>query len=83
MRRHRLSIREKAISILGGKCVECGESRIRTLHIDHIEPVRRKDNTEHKAHAVALSVTKGVKDNLQILCANCHAIKTYNERDLM
>jgi hypothetical protein len=56
-------------------CVVCGEKRIPTLHFDHLE-----DKSFNMGHAVTLG--KGLKliqaeiEKCQILCANCHSMKT-------
>lgn len=71
-------MREEALSVLGGTCVVCGETDLRVLQIDHIKPIRTKSrgarNGFHK------SIVDGLVDNLQVLCANCHARKTFEEK---
>ena len=54
-------------------CVECGETDIRTLEFDHIDPKTKK-------FGIAYAVRNGMKwedvlveiEKCQILCANCH-----------
>jgi 5-methylcytosine-specific restriction endonuclease McrA len=67
----------QAIILLGGRCVRCQLDDMRCLEIDHIIPVRG----DRSIYGVKLyrSVVSGNKDNLQVLCANCHAIKTYED----
>jgi len=71
-------IRQKAIQALGGACILCGYTDVRALEIDHIIPMR---NAKRRMNQVSLflAVIRGETDNLQLLCANCHAIKTYDE----
>lgn len=49
----------------GYRCQQCGTAR--KLQVDHIEPVHRGGDFWHH-------------DNLQVLCADCHAVKTTGER---
>lgn len=49
----------------GFKCAKCGFDNLGALEIDHIKP--RHLGGDHS------------KSNLQILCANCHTIKTREE----
>jgi 5-methylcytosine-specific restriction endonuclease McrA len=71
------SLREQAIELLGGQCVQCHCKDIRCLQIDHITPLKG----ERRLITITFysSIVQGKRENLQILCANCHAIKTYYE----
>jgi 5-methylcytosine-specific restriction endonuclease McrA len=69
--------RQEAITCLGGICKQCGCTDIRCLQIDHMIPLRgikRMGTLDFYR-----SIVQGKRENLQILCANCHAIKTYYE----
>lgn len=73
--------REKCYSILGGKCVRCGISDFRVLQIDHKNPVKRKSDiirfeTGTRLRQIIANGSRKIKD-LQLLCANCHQIKTH------
>jgi 5-methylcytosine-specific restriction endonuclease McrA len=70
--------RQEALSILGGQCALCQCKDIRCLQIDHIVPLQGQRRMGYMALYRSI-VNKGVTENLQILCANCHAIKTYQE----
>ena len=49
---------------------------MRCLQIDHIIPLKKVDNSQHGIQ-LWRRIIKGEKvDNIQVLCANCHAIKT-------
>lgn len=84
-RRNRNEItRAKAFDILGGKCVECGIEDWRVLQIDHKERILRKtriDKSEDTGANLRRKIVSGYvdKDKLQLLCANCHQIKTHKE----
>lgn len=76
-----------ALIVLGGQCVKCGYvGNIDALQIDHIKPIggeakRRKGaSSSYNQTAFYRSIIDGLRENLQVLCANCHAIKTVNER---
>ena len=71
-------IRQKAIQALGGACVLCGYADVRVLEIDHIVTIRKSGHSINQV-SLFLAVIRGETDNLQLLCANCHAIKTYEE----
>jgi predicted HNH restriction endonuclease len=72
-----LRLRQEAIAALGGVCAICQCADIRCLQIDHVTPLRGAQ----RLGSVALyrSIILGARDGLQVLCANCHAIKTYCE----
>lgn len=75
-----LEMRLKAIEILGGCCQACGETDFRVLQIDHIVPLRRQIYNLNGRSSI-FDVVNGKIDlsTLQLLCANHHAIKTYDE----
>ena len=77
-----LSNKLEAVRILGGKCSNdnCTVTDFRCLHIDHILPIKRK--TGGGAGIVNSNlVVRGIltKKEVQLLCANHHAIKTYEQ----
>jgi hypothetical protein len=68
------------IEKLGGKCVKCGISDIRVLDINHKDrnkKVRPKDG-KYSWHRRFKEWDKNIK-NLELLCANCHRIHTWNQ----
>lgn len=78
-RKYRLDQKLKAIEILGGKCKQCGVTDYRCLQFDHIKPELRKPNS-YVSHLVIRAIVLGniKEDEIQLLCANCHSIKTYD-----
>ena len=64
-------------------CSQCGyKEHYAALHFDHIDPTTKHHQAKGSAFHNLWSI-KRLKAELrkcQILCANCHAIKTYNER---
>ncbi len=72
------SLRVKLVSYLKDKsCKICGESDIRTLEFDHLDPAAKR-------FGIAMAITDGRKwsdileeiELCQILCANCHKKRT-------
>jgi len=76
------------IQFLGGACIECGySSDIRALQLDHIHndgyEDRRKKGRAGKVYRYYVDRLEEAKVNLQVLCANCHSIKTSITREIL
>ncbi len=76
MRHWLKATREKAIAKLGGKCSVCGEVDYIVLQIDHIIPVAKTKEKRRAGPELYSKILKNQQDNVQVLCANCHARKT-------
>lgn len=63
-------------------CIKCGyKKHAQALHLDHIN---RSKKIKHLGHLKGSSNIKKIKDEIrkcQVLCANCHSVKTYQEKD--
>lgn len=65
---------------LGSKCVECGINDIRVLDIHHKDmskkfiPAGRKFNWHRRLKDWKSDIT-----NIELLCANCHRIHTWEQ----
>lgn len=70
------------IQFLGGSCSECGEDDLRCLQLDHIIPIFRKRGEPSAAKITVMDVfmDRIAVEDLQVLCANCHAKKSFNDR---
>jgi hypothetical protein len=88
-RRH---MKLRAYAKLGGKCRMCGFSDHRALQIDHVMgtengvPIHklRRESTDHSRNLHKRIIRGEIPMlELQLLCANCHAIKTAEARDNM
>ena len=79
-RRSRWKQKQELLQRLGGKCVTCGIADIRVLDIDHID-ASKKTKPDLKKYPSYIRFALWEKDmgNLQILCANCHRIKTHRD----
>ena len=84
VKKYLVSIRLKLIEFLGSKCCKCGIDDIRMLEIDHINGNGFKKNKRftntYCEHLYYLKRPEKAKITFQILCGNCHNIKTYEER---
>jgi len=71
--------RIKVAEMFGNKCAHCGyDKNILVFQIDHIKPILRKVGEADPHEHIWLKLAAGsIKpDGLQMLCANCHVIKT-------
>lgn len=79
-------LRQSAIDILGGKCINCGFSDIRALQIDHINGGGSKERKELKCggnfHRLVLKSFLNNENKYQLLCANCNWIKRVVNEEL-
>ncbi len=78
-----VELRKEALEALGGKCVRCGFSDSDALQIDHIYGTENGTRELRKTRSKYLAILRGAVDRteLQVLCANCHMIKTRRNRD--
>lgn len=78
-------LRLKVLTKLGLKCVRCGFSDIRVLEIDHINGGGTSERRTVFCYTILRRIWKGtdeeVKNKYQILCANCNAIKKYENKE--
>lgn len=85
--RRNAKARLEIINRLGGKCVKCGFSDIRALHIHH---KFGGGNIERKFYGNGTAVTnyryhQGLLEHLEdleLLCANCHAIVSWDKKHI-
>ena len=71
--------RQKAIDHLGGKCHRCGFDDIRCLDVDHIFGGGTKERARKDRIAFYKEIVAGLRDDVQLLCLNCHRIKSLKE----
>ena len=65
-------------------CVLCGYSDIRALEFDHIDPMKKRFKISRiiqRGNSIKCLQTE--MDKCQVLCSNCHRIKTYEEKDYL
>ena len=79
--------KKELIELLGGKCRRCGIDDIRTLDFHHKDSNKKSDRLKYKKgkrtidNFCRMILYKEEIDNLELLCANCHRIETYNRID--
>lgn len=74
------------IQYLGGKCCKCDyNADIRALQLDHIHGDgyidRKSKGKSGKVYRYYVKNLEESKNVLQVLCANCHSIKSIENRD--
>jgi len=69
--------RKKAIEVLGGKCVVCGEPDIRVLQVNHLNGGGLKDLKLNSNSKVYRQVAKGERKDVDLRCANCNILYEY------
>lgn len=77
----RAEFRSNMLKFLDGKaCIKCGENDIRVLELDHIDATQKDFSISHAVRIGKnwIQVQEEIK-KCQILCANCHKIKTAEE----
>ncbi len=58
-------------------CVKCGEKDFAALQFDHIDPkTKRRNITKILSGAFSVEYLKAELKNCQVLCTNCHKLKT-------
>lgn len=69
--------RLKLIAYKGGRCIDCSDDRPAVLQFDH-----RSDKIANVSWFLNRSWSKAVAeaDKCDLVCANCHAIRTFERR---
>ncbi len=77
---HRHRLRLQAIHCMGGACEWCGFDVPEALEFDHVKPILRKTagvGTRQDSDRAYRKIIRGEwKNEVQLLCACCHALKT-------
>ena len=62
------------------KCINCGNNDFRVLEFDHLDP-NQKDFSVGEGLKLGYSFDRILNEieKCQVLCANCHRIKTFEE----
>jgi hypothetical protein len=79
-KKSRHKTRMRVIEKLGGKCVKCGFDNWMALQIDHINGDGRKDKKYLDGYILNSSDDE-IKNNFQLLCANCNSIKRHENNE--
>ena len=74
------NIRSDVIQKMGGKCIVCGYDDNRALQVDHINGGGGKERKVYGwKYWKFLNKLTDMKE-YQLLCSNCHSIKSYYEK---
>lgn len=77
--------RKELLEKMGGKCVKCGQSDMRILHIDHIHGQGYLENEyfveKEKMYAFYIKYFDDESSFLQILCVNCNLAKRMDKKE--
>jgi len=64
------------------ECAECGNNDIRVLDFDHLDASKKLFNVgEGVTRGYSMTRIKEEIEKCQVLCSNCHRIKTWEERN--
>lgn len=80
-RENRAKVRVEVLRAYGGCCACCGIDHLPYLQLDHKDgggnAHRRETTKGGGARFMGWAKRNGFPDTLQVLCANCHAAKSY------
>lgn len=76
--KYRAKLRAEALAHMGGRCIRCGADDPRVLQIDHIWGGGRIEKRKIGDSAIHRKILAGDTEPYQLLCANCHCIKTWH-----
>lgn len=72
----------KAFEILGNQCAWCGFTDIRALNVDHVNGGGNKERQELRdRRKIHRKIVEGNTSDYQLLCANCNAIKSWDDNN--
>ena len=83
-----MNVKEEAITVYGGMCINCGASDYRILCFDHVYDdgnLRRKKCSYERAGGAKFAAKlkrEGWPDYIQLLCFNCNHLKRIGELDV-
>lgn len=91
--RYKNKLRLKVIKLLGDECKMCKENDLRVLEIDHVFGDGCLERKKFSNKVIYILIIKAFELNLvealeivhnryQVLCANCHKIKTYDNNEI-
>jgi len=67
------------LEMLGPVCAKCSFDDVRALEIDHVEPYALGPEPRNKRRNSAQDALRAKGVGFQVLCANCHRIKTHED----
>lgn len=73
--------RLRLIALLGGKCVECGHSDVRSLHVDHVRGTGAEERRMRGRNYYLHMIDNVASGDYQLLCACHNEIKRISEHE--
>lgn len=64
--------------LLASKCMDCGVNDIRVLEFDHVRGVKEYEISKLVNNGGSLLRLQNEINKCDIVCANCHRIRTYS-----
>lgn len=78
VRARKNEVKIKLQGLLGGACADCGITNPLLLDFDHINPLTKSMMISQSLHLPFKLLKKEIK-KCQLLCPNCHRIKTFSQ----
>lgn len=76
--KNKLELKLQLIDIAGGRCVDCGFNKHHTaLEFDHVRGEKLDAISNMLNHMIAFETILKEVEKCELVCANCHAIRTY------
>lgn len=66
--------------LLKHPCIDCGEKNIIVLEFDHINGNKIESISKMVLGAYSLNRIKKEMNKCEVVCSNCHSIRTHNRR---
>lgn len=81
-KKHRKALQEFILDYLSSNpCKDCGNSDLRVLEFDHLpEFEKKRDISRMIAASVSISTLQSEIIKCEVVCCNCHKIRTYSRR---
>jgi hypothetical protein len=81
--RYALKIKERVYTQYGNRCKQCGFDDRRAMQLDHVRGGGSKERKEKRwSNASVYSDALKNPEKYQLLCANCNAIKRYENGEI-
>jgi len=81
-KKYRVEKKEKLLDYLrNNSCIDCGNSDIRVLEFDHVRGEKKMDVTKMVSSAYSWDKIQEEIDKCEVVCSNCHKIRTYSRMD--
>lgn len=72
-----ITIKSITISVC---CLDCGEKDIRVLEFDHVKDTKINDVSSLVWRACSIQTIKNEINKCEVVCANCHRIRTWERK---